>query len=129
MLVKISELFLAKYANDDNLSQSEFLRHKQRLYDFFKNFSNFINDHNVHRLVWRIKLTLGETPTEVKECKLREIRALQVVNWQVTIKQCELIERAICELDELYSQGLDCGQEERAFMKTTAVAIEECFKR
>jgi len=59
--VKIGELFIQNYANNDKLSQSDYLRHKTRLYEFFKNFSNHINDHNVHRLVWRMKITLGES--------------------------------------------------------------------
>jgi len=66
LLVKIAELFLQKYANNDNMPQSEYLRHKERLFEFFKYFSNHINDYNVHRLVWRVKLTLGETLIEVK---------------------------------------------------------------
>ena len=51
------------------------------------------------------------------------------VNWQVNLKQCELIERAIIELDEHFRNGLKCSDEERAFMKTTAMAIEDCHKR
>lgn len=61
LLVKIAELFIAKYAENDALPENEYLRHKTRLFEFFKNFSNTINDHNVHRLVWRIKVTLGES--------------------------------------------------------------------
>jgi hypothetical protein len=99
LLVKIAELFLQKYAEDDHMSAEEFTRHKLRLFDFFKHFSNQINDHNVHRLVWRVKQTLGEPAAEVVEFKMKEIRALMCVNWQVTLKQCELIERALLELD------------------------------
>jgi len=99
LLVKIAELFLQKYAEDDHLSVEEFTRHKLRLFEFFKHFSNQINDHNVHRLVWRVKQSLGEPATEVVEFKMKEIRALMCVNWQVTLKQCELIERALLELD------------------------------
>ena len=50
--------------------------------------------------MWRIKVTLGEKIEDIKEYKLKEIRALMSINWQVTIKQCELIERAIIELDD-----------------------------
>lgn len=106
LLVKIAELFLAKYAEDDKMSDAEFLRHKTRLFDFFKHFSNHINDNNVHRLVWRVKVTLGEPPEAVKEFKFKELRALMCANWQVTMKQCELIERALYELDEHFTSGL-----------------------
>jgi tetratricopeptide (TPR) repeat protein len=60
LLVKISELFLNKYADDSKLSEEAFLRHKKRLFDFFKNYSNNINDYGVHRLVWKVKGMLGE---------------------------------------------------------------------
>jgi len=30
---------------------------------------------------------------------MKEIHALQIINWQVMIKECELLERAIIELD------------------------------
>jgi hypothetical protein len=82
LLVKIAELFLQKYAGDDSkLSETEFLRHKKNLYGFFKDFSNHINDHNVHRLVWRIKIALNESAEDIKEYKLKEIRALMCANW------------------------------------------------
>lgn len=100
------------------------------MYGFFKDFSNHINDHNVHRLVWRIKIALNESASDVKEYKLKELRALMCVNWQVQLKECELIERAICELHELFeSKQIEATNEERAFIRTTAIAVEDCFKR
>ena len=52
------------------------------------------------------------------------------VNWQVQLKECELIERAICELHELFeSKQIEATNEERAFIRTTAIAVEDCFKR
>jgi hypothetical protein len=82
LLVKIAELFLQKYAGDDSkLSEAEFQRHKKNLYGFFKDFSNHINDHNVHRLVWRIKIALNESAEDIKEYKLKEIRAIMCANW------------------------------------------------
>lgn len=81
LLVKIAELFLSKYAEDDKMAESDFLRHKKRLFEFFKHFSNQINDYNVHRLVWRVKVTLGEPIEEVKDYKFKELRSLMCVNW------------------------------------------------
>lgn len=89
------------------MPEPEFLKHKLRLFDFFKHFSNQINDHNVHRLVWRVKITLGEPAEAVKDYKFKELRSLMCVNWQVTLKQCELIERALYELDEHFTSGLE----------------------
>jgi hypothetical protein len=81
LLVKISELFLNKYAKDESLSDTEYNRHKTRFFAFFENFSNHINDYNVHRLVWRVKGTLGEPIKDQHKSKMREIRSLQMINW------------------------------------------------
>jgi hypothetical protein len=41
-----------------------------------------------------------------------------------------LIERAIIELHQIFESGqCEAGGEERAFIKTTAMAIEDCLKR
>jgi hypothetical protein len=41
-----------------------------------------------------------------------------------------LIERALLELHELFeSKKCDPSGEEKAFIKTTAIAIEDCLKR
>ena len=45
------------------------------------------------------------------------------------MKQCELIERAVCELDEHFRNGLECSDEERQFVKTTIMTVEDCLKR
>jgi len=61
---------------------------------------------------------------------MKEIRSLMCANWQVHLKECELIERAICELHELFdSRKIAPSNEERAFIKTIAIAVEDCFKR
>ena len=83
------------------------------MFDFFKNYSNNINDHGVHRLVWRMKVMLGESPADQKEYKMRELRSLMTANWQVRPDDCKLIERALLELDSLFTEGLACSQEER----------------
>jgi hypothetical protein len=49
-----------------------------------------------------------EPATELKESKMKEIRCLMCPSWQVMMKECELIERALCELDELYAQLGNC---------------------
>lgn len=112
------------------MDETEYLRHKIRFFAFFENFSNHINDYNVHRLVWRIKGTLGEPIEDQHKSKMREIRSLLIINWQVMLDQCTLIERAIMELDEHFTNdGLTRSDEDRAFIKTTAMAIEDCLKR
>jgi len=59
----------------------------------------------VWRLLARLKQTLGETVSEVKECKMSEIRSLQKINWQVDLDQCKLVERAICELVDIMAEA------------------------
>lgn len=45
-------------------------------------------------------------------------------------KECELVERAIMELDAHYTDdGFSCTEEDRAFLKVTAIAIEKCLER
>jgi hypothetical protein len=71
---------------------------------------------------------LNEPLEEIKECKLKEIRSLQKINWQVEIQTCETLERALIELVKIFEQS-SASSEERAFVKTTAIAIQECLKR
>jgi len=61
-----------------------------------------------------MKVTLGEHIDDTKESKMREIRALMCINWQVMLKECELIERAIIELHKHYVEdSLPCSDEDR----------------
>ena len=68
---------------------------------------------------------------EVIKCKMSEIRSLQKINWQVELEQCKLVERAICEVVELFdaSEETEMNSEEKAFIKTTTMAIEEGLQR
>lgn len=71
---------------------------------------------------------LQEKPEDIKEAKMNEIRALQKVNWNVDIEVCELVERAVCELMKIVeTAGMD--NEDRAFIKTTAMAVEDTLQR
>ena len=128
LLLQVSQLWLKKYADSDEVEETQFLRHKKNLFQFFKDYSNHVNDSKVHRLVCRVKQLLGEPAAEVKECKLKEIRSLQIVDWQVRIEECEEMERALLDLVKLFEQA-PATDEERAFVKTNAVAIEDCLKR
>lgn len=59
---------------------------------------------------------------------MNEIRALQKINWHVELETCELVERAVCELVKILdSHGM--SNEERAFVKTTAMTVENTLKR
>ena len=45
-------------------------------------------------------------------------------------KECELVERAIMELDAHYTDdGFECSEEDRAFIRVTAMTIEKCLER
>jgi len=93
-----SQLWLKNYAEDDKLEDVAFARHKKNLFGFFTDYCNAISDHKVHRLFGKVKEMLGEPWTDIKELKLKEIRALQTIDWQVKIESCELIEKALIEL-------------------------------
>ena len=110
------------------MTTEEFIRHKKQLYNFYKSYSDFIHDFNIWRLISRVKGMLHEKPTVVKEAKMNEIRALQRIDWNIEIERCELVERAICELVKINeTAGMD--DEDRAFIKTTAMAVEETLQR
>ena len=59
---------------------------------------------------------------------MNEIRALQKINWHVELGTCELVERAVCELVKILDAN-GMSNEERAFVKTTAMTIENTLKR
>ena len=58
------------------LSRNEADRHKARLFEFYRDFSNSINDYQVWRLLSRVKNELGEAFSDIKSCKMSEIRSL-----------------------------------------------------
>ena len=78
---------------------------------------------------------------------MNEIRSLQKINWHVHLETCDLVERAMIELVHLIESNgsetkeVEEGQperpkvetqisnEERAFMKTNAMIIEDTFQR
>jgi len=56
---------------------------KKQLYSFFDEYTDKVaKDWQVWRLIGRIKGILKETPLEVKELKLKEIRSLMIINWE-----------------------------------------------
>lgn len=87
LLLQITTAFLGNYAvcpKDDTRPEAEkqqdiaekLARHKPYLYKFYKNFQEHISDHQVWRLVCRIKGMLKEDPQEIKEAKMAEIRCI-----------------------------------------------------
>ena len=108
------------------MTRAEADKHKARLFDFYKDFTNCINDYQVWRLLSRVKRELGEAFTEVKLCKMNEIRSLQKINWSVELDVCKLVERAVCDIIELFeaNEEAEMNSEEKAFIKTTVMSIE-----
>lgn len=76
-----------------------------------------------------MKKELGEPVPEIKACKMSEIRSLMKINWHVELDQCKLVERAVCDLVELLGNTSEMTKEERAFIKTTAMTVEEGLQR
>ena len=58
---------------------------------------------------------------------MNEVRSLQKINWNVELEQCKLVERAVCEFVNLHEDDSEMAKEEKAFVRTTTIAIEECF--
>lgn len=127
LLLKISEIFLDKYVDKEDVTLETFLKHKAYLYKFFGDFSNKINDFRVWRLICRIKQVLKEPLPEVAEAKKNEIRSLQKPGWNVELEVVENVERALIELVQMLDPHF--SNEEAAFIKTTAVAIEHALQR
>ena len=59
---------------------------------------------------------------------MNEIRALQKINWHAELETCELVERAVCELVKILETA-GMTNEDRAFIKTTAMTVEETLQR
>jgi len=129
LLLKLSEVFLDKYVNKQDMTVETFQKHKAALYKFFSDFSNKINDFRVWRLICRIKQVLQEPIEVVIETKKNEIRSLQKPGWNVELEVVENVERALIELVELLDKKGEFTNEESAFIKTTAVAIEHALQR
>ena len=110
------KVFLNNYASlpaDDPRSMAEkgeavaknMALHKPYLYKFIKNFQEHISDHQIWRMVWRIKTTFKEDPTEVKEAKINEINAMCKTNWSVQLDVCEVVEKSVIELIQMFDAG------------------------
>jgi hypothetical protein len=52
----------------------------------------------VWKIIGGIKMEMGESFEEVKEIKLKEIRAIMNIGWENEIKTCENVEKALIEL-------------------------------
>jgi len=46
----------------------------------------------------------------------------------VELEQAKLVERAVCELMKIF-ESTPMSNEEKAFVRTTAIAVEDCFQR
>ena len=134
LLLQIVDIYLSKYTVEAGKTREEELRHRKNLYRFFTDYTNCISDFQVWRLYCRIKTELDEPVAELKECKMNEIRALQKINWHVDLDQCKLVERAVIEFVEMSDQrsneeGGALTSDQKAFIKTTVIAIEEGLQR
>ena len=72
-----------------------------------------ISDYKIWRVVGRIKGTLKEPMSEIKEIKLKEIRCMMKINWHVEIERLELVEKTLVELvNDIFSQ-CEASEEEK----------------
>ena len=82
-MLKICDAFLKTYVGKPGVKQEELNIGKRQLYSFFSEYTESVaKDWQVWRLIGRIKSILKENSEEIKELKLKEIRALMVINWE-----------------------------------------------
>lgn len=137
IVMAISQLWLKKFAEDESLDDTQFERHKKNLYGFYSDYCNNISDYKVYKIIAKIMQMLNEPFEAVKEFKFKELRSLQGNSkWNVLLEECEKVEKSLIELCQLFEgkgDGSDSSHsmnnEELAFVKTTTIAIEDCFKR
>lgn len=127
-MLKICDVFLKSYViKQEEIPLEEFKVHKRQLYQFFDEYTNKIaKDWQVWRLIGRIKTVLKEPYEEVKELKLKEIRALMAIGWENEIDTCEKIERSLGEIMIIYKE-VERSEAERVFASNTIKAVEECL--
>ena len=88
-----------------------------------------ISDYKFWRLICRVKKSLREDMSEVKELKFKEIRCLMKVGWNIEIAICEQLEKTLNELINDIFVEIPATEEERQFVTTTALAITDTLKR
>jgi len=144
LLLKISDCFIKRYiqnqvheADPDRneegvatpITMGEFLRHKAQLYTFYDQVTEKISDYKIWRLICRVKDNLKEPIEEVKQLKMKELNCMMKINWNVDIETCELVERTLGELiNDFFSKCLP-SEEEKSFVRNTAMIIEKCLHR
>lgn len=84
--------------NTQKITVEEFDRHRHQLYRFFEDVTEKISDYKIWRLIGRVKGSLKEPISEIKELKFKEVRCLMKINWHVEIEVLELVERTLVEL-------------------------------
>ena len=83
LVLKICDAFLKKFVVTQDLKQEEMKIAKKQLYAFFDEYTAHVtNDWQIWRLIGRIKAIMQESVQEVKEAKLKELRALMEVGWE-----------------------------------------------
>ncbi|CDW87054.1 tetratricopeptide repeat protein 27 [Stylonychia lemnae] len=83
LMLKICDVFLKNYVAKAGTPFEEFNIAKKQLYAFFDDYTEKVaKDWQVWRLICRIKSILKESHENIKSIKLKEIRALQNINWE-----------------------------------------------
>ena len=106
------------------------MRHKEQLYKFYDQITQTLpSDYKIWRLIGRIKSGLKEPISEVKDIKMKEIRAIMKINWNVEVEACELVERTVIEMiRDIYSKS-PATEEDKQFVRNTKKTIEETLHR
>lgn len=109
----------------------EFDRHKEQLYKLYTKVTDKVNDYKIWRLIGRLKSQIGEPIEEIMELKLKELRALMKINWEVETELCENVEKALGELVDNIFPKLEGGPTEahKIYVTNTAMVIKKTLQR
>ena len=113
------------------LTLEEFNRHKQQLYTLYDRVTDKVNDYKIWRLIGRMKAQIGEPIEEIKELKLKEIRAITRIGWEHDKQTCELVEKTLAELvDDIFSK-IEGGPSDghKIYVNNTAAVIAKTLQR
>lgn len=113
------------------LTVIEFDRHKQQLYKLYNKVTDKVNDYKIWRLIGRLKSQVGEPIEEIKEIKLKELRAIMKINWEVEVETCELVEKTLGELVDDIFPKLEGGPSDahKIYVNNTAMVIAKTLQR
>ena len=141
LIFKVSDCFVKRFVDGElhpndpdrnfavNTNAKELLRHKAQLYKFYDRVTAKVNDFRIWQCVGRVKMVLQEPMSEIKELKMKELRAMMIINWKVDIDICKVVEKTLEDLVKNIFSKIDPTEEEKMYVRNTATVISDTLKR